>query len=54
MNIPFIGDSMSGYDSNGVGMFKDSSLMGTFTLPPPFNSSHTFSICMICLGDIES
>jgi len=54
MNILFVSSSMSVYDSISVVMFKDSSLMGTFTLPPPFNYSHTFSICMICLGDIES
>jgi hypothetical protein len=32
-NVPFFGDSMSAYLSVGAGMFKDSSLMGTFTLP---------------------
>jgi hypothetical protein len=34
-NIPFVVDSQSAYTSIGAGMFKDSSLMGTFTLPPP-------------------
>jgi hypothetical protein len=54
MNVLCVSSSMSVYDSIGVFMFNDSSLMGTFTLPPPFNSSHTFFICMICLGAIES
>jgi hypothetical protein len=34
MNIPFFSGSSRTYDIFGVGMFKDSSLMGTFTLPP--------------------
>jgi hypothetical protein len=54
MNIPFVSGSMGAYDSVGVGMFKDSSLMGTFTLPPPFNPSNSTPICMISLGTIES
>lgn len=31
----FVDDSPQGYVSVGVGMFKDSSLLGTFPLPPP-------------------
>jgi hypothetical protein len=46
-NIPFVGDSQSAYMSVGVGMFKDSSLMGTFTLPPPPPSSNVAPINMI-------
>jgi hypothetical protein len=34
-NISFVTDSQSTYTSVGVRMFKDSSLMGTFTLPSP-------------------
>jgi hypothetical protein len=53
-NISFISGSTSSYNSIGVGMFKDSSLMGTFTLRPPFNPSKSTPICMISLGAIES
>jgi hypothetical protein len=34
-SIPFINDAQKSYMSIGVGMFKYSSLMGTFPLPPP-------------------
>jgi len=37
MNVPFIGDFSVSFESVGVGMFKDSSLMGTFSFPPPIN-----------------
>jgi hypothetical protein len=33
-NVPFLGSSL-GYESVGVGLLKDSSLMGIFPLPPP-------------------
>jgi hypothetical protein len=33
-NVPFIGSSL-GYESVGVGLLKDSSLMVIFPLPPP-------------------
>lgn len=35
ITIPFVSDSMRDYKSVSAGMFKDSSLMGTFILPPP-------------------
>jgi hypothetical protein len=34
-NVPFIAKTMSGYENVGVGLLKDSSLMGTFPIPPP-------------------
>jgi hypothetical protein len=34
-NIPFLGHSNFEYESVGVGLLKDSSLMGVFPLPPP-------------------
>ena len=34
-NVPFIGDNDMCYKNIGTGMFKDYSLLGTFSLPPP-------------------
>jgi hypothetical protein len=34
-NIPFIEKPPPGYENVGVGLLKDSSLMGTFPIPPP-------------------
>jgi hypothetical protein len=34
-NVPFIAKTPSGYENVGVGLLKDSSLMGTFPIPPP-------------------
>jgi hypothetical protein len=34
-NIPFIAKTPLGYENVGVGLLKDSSLMGTFPIPPP-------------------
>jgi hypothetical protein len=34
-NIPFIEKTPPGYENVGVGLLKDSSLMGTFPIPPP-------------------
>jgi hypothetical protein len=34
-NIPFIAKTSSGYENVDVGLLKDSSLMGTFPIPPP-------------------
>jgi len=47
-NIPFIAKTPLGYENVGVGLLKDSSLMGTFPIPPP-NVPHSFvaSINMI-------
>jgi hypothetical protein len=34
-NVPFITKTPPGYESVGVGLLKDSSLMGNFPIPPP-------------------
>jgi hypothetical protein len=34
-NVPFIAKTPLGYENVGVGLLKDSSLMGTFPIPPP-------------------
>ena len=34
-NVPCVGNIEIPYESVGVGLFKDSAFMGTFTLPPP-------------------
>jgi hypothetical protein len=34
-NVPFIANTPPGYENVGVGLLKDSSLMGTFPIPPP-------------------
>jgi hypothetical protein len=34
-NVPFIAKTPPGYENIGVGLLKDSSLMGTFPIPPP-------------------
>jgi hypothetical protein len=34
-NIPFISKTPPGYENVGVGILKDSNLMGTFPIPPP-------------------
>jgi hypothetical protein len=34
-NVPFIAKNPLGYENVGVGLLKDSSLMGTFPIPPP-------------------
>ena len=34
-NIPYVGNTEIPYESVGVGLFKDSYLMRTFSLPPP-------------------
>ena len=34
-NVPFIENTPPGYENVGVGLLKDSSLMGTFPIPPP-------------------
>jgi hypothetical protein len=47
-SVPFIAKTPPGYENVGVGLLKDSSLMGTFPIPPP-NVPHLFvtSINMI-------
>jgi hypothetical protein len=34
-NVPFIAKTPPSYENIGVGLLKDSSLMGTFPIPPP-------------------
>jgi hypothetical protein len=48
-NVPFIANTPPGYENVGVGLLKDSSLMGTFPIPPPPNTLSSFvaSINMI-------
>jgi hypothetical protein len=46
-NIPFLGDSKITYESVGVGILKDSLLMGTFPRPLPPTSQHIAMINMI-------
>jgi hypothetical protein len=45
--VPFVGDSQHFYMIVGEGMFKDSSLMGTFPLPPPSHAASVAAINMI-------
>lgn len=42
-NVPYVKHSGAPFESVGVGLFKDSALMGIFPLPPP----HVASINMI-------
>ena len=46
-NIPFLGDTKITYESVGVGILKDSYLMGTFPTPLPSTSQHISMINMI-------
>jgi hypothetical protein len=46
-NIPFFWDSNITYESVGVGLLKDSSLMGTFPTPIPQIPQHISTINMI-------
>jgi hypothetical protein len=46
-NIPFLGDHMVTYESVGVGLLKDSSLMGTFPTPLPPTTPHIAAVNMI-------
>jgi hypothetical protein len=52
-NISFIEKTPSGYENIGVGLLKDSSLMGTFRIPvfdihPPFVTSIKMVSTTIC------
>jgi hypothetical protein len=53
-NIPFLGDHKIMYESIGVGLLKDSSLMGTFptTLPP--TTHHIATVDMISTAAYQS
>ena len=42
-NIPYVKHTGAPYESVGIGIFKDSTLMGIFPLPPP----HVASVNMI-------
>jgi hypothetical protein len=46
-NIPFLGDHKIMYESIGVGLLKDSSLMGTFPTPLPPTTHHISTVDMI-------
>jgi hypothetical protein len=45
-NVPFVGDYLGGYASVSMGIFKDSSLLETFTLPSP-HTTHLAPIIII-------
>jgi hypothetical protein len=53
-NIPFLGDTKITYESVGVGLLKDSSLMGTFPTPHPPTSQHISMINMISTMSYQS
>jgi hypothetical protein len=42
-NIPFIAKTPTSYENFGVGLLKDSSLMGMFPIPPLNIPTHVFS-----------
>jgi len=42
-NVPYVGNTEIPYESVFTGIFKESALMGTFTIPPP----HVNSVNMI-------
>lgn len=44
-NFPYVNHFGAPYESVGVGLFKDSALMGNFPLPPP----HVASISMVSI-----
>jgi hypothetical protein len=46
-NIPFLGDHPVTYERVGVGLLKDSSLMGTFPTPLPPTAHHIATVNMI-------
>jgi hypothetical protein len=46
-NIHFLGYSKITYQSVGVGILKDSSLMGTFPTPLPPTTQHITTVNMI-------
>ena len=50
-SIPMLGQSPPTYQSIGVGMLKDSSLMGIFPSTPP--STNTTTVHMIASFDFE-
>jgi hypothetical protein len=53
-NIPFLGNHPVTYESVGVGLFKDSSLMGTFPTPLPPTAHHISTVNMISTMPYQS
>jgi hypothetical protein len=53
-NIPFLGDHPVMYESVGVGLLKDSSLMGTFPTPLPLTAHHIAAVNMILTMPYQS
>jgi hypothetical protein len=53
-NIPFLGYHKITYESIGVGLLKDSSLMGTFPTPLPLTTHHIATVDMILTAAYES
>jgi hypothetical protein len=53
-NIPFLGDHKITYESIGVGLLKDSSLMGTFPTPLPLTTHHIATVDMISTAAYQS
>ena len=53
-NIPFLGDHKIMYESVGVGLLKDSSLMGTFPTPLPPTTHHIATVDMISTAAYQS
>jgi hypothetical protein len=53
-NIPFLGDHLVTYESIGVGLLKDSSLMGTFPTPLPPTTHHIVVVNMISTMPYQS
>jgi hypothetical protein len=53
-NIPFLGYHKITYESIGVGLLKDSSLMGTFPTPLPLTTHHIATVDMILTMTYQS
>jgi hypothetical protein len=53
-NIPFLGDHKITYESVGVGLLKDSILMGTFPTPLPPTTHHISTVDMISTAAYKS
>jgi hypothetical protein len=53
-NIPFLGDHKITYESIGVGLLKDSSLMGTFPTPLRLTTHHIATVDMISTAAYQS
>jgi hypothetical protein len=53
-NIPLLGDHKITYESVGVGLLKDSSLMDTFPTPLPPTTHHIATVNMISTASYQS